>query len=77
MSDNVTTSLSNTVSEIQQPDSKKVLATPAIRKMAVENEVDLNTITGSGKEGRILEEDILKYIESLKGLLMELYNVLK
>ena len=73
----MTTSLSNTVSEIQQPDSKKVLATPAVRKMAVENEVDLNTITGSGKEGRILKEDILKYIESLKGLLMELYNVLK
>ena len=65
-----------TDNEIQHPDSKKVLATPAVRKMAVENEVDLNNITGSGKEGRILKEDILKYIESLKGLLLKLYNAL-
>lgn len=47
--------------------SDKVLATPAVRKMAIEQNVHLSDIKGSGQNGRILKEDILNYIESKTG----------
>lgn len=43
----------------------KVLATPSVRKMAMENKVKLEEIQGSGKDGRILKDDIVKHLESL------------
>lgn len=42
--------------------TSKVLTTPAVRKMAREHELDLVTITGTGKHGRVLKEDILGYL---------------
>ena len=42
----------------------KVLATPSVRKMAIENKVKLEDIQGSGKDGRILKDDIVRYLES-------------
>ena len=42
--------------------TSKVLTTPAVRKMAREHELDLATITGTGKHGRVLKEDILGYL---------------
>lgn len=39
--------------------SKKVLTSPAVRKLARENELDLSTITGTGPAERILKGDIL------------------
>lgn len=41
----------------------KVLATPSVRKMAMENKVDLDNVKGSGKDGRILKEDIINYLD--------------
>ena len=41
-------------------DSKKILATPSIRRLAKENGIDLNTIKGSGAGGRIVKEDLSK-----------------
>jgi len=41
----------------------KVLATPAVRRIAQEYGVDLGDIRGSGKEGRVLKEDILAHVE--------------
>jgi 2-oxoisovalerate dehydrogenase E2 component (dihydrolipoyl transacylase) len=38
---------------------KKVLTSPAVRKMAMEHELDLSTITGTGPAERILKGDIL------------------
>ena len=35
--------------------SSKVLTTPAVRKMAREHELDLSSINGSGKQGRVLK----------------------
>ena len=40
----------------------KVLSTPAVRKMAREHELDLATIVGTGKQGRVLKEDVLDYL---------------
>lgn len=45
----------------------QVLATPAVRRMAQENSVNLAEVKGTGKEGRILKEDVLRHIEQLKG----------
>ncbi|MBM4288598.1 MAG: 2-oxo acid dehydrogenase subunit E2 [Deltaproteobacteria bacterium] len=38
--------------------ARPVLATPVVRKLARELEVDLSQVTGSGPEGRILESDV-------------------
>jgi 2-oxoisovalerate dehydrogenase E2 component (dihydrolipoyl transacylase) len=39
----------------------KVLAGPAVRRLAREYELDLTQVPGSGKDGRILKEDIQRY----------------
>ncbi|MDX1593936.1 MAG: 2-oxoglutarate dehydrogenase complex dihydrolipoyllysine-residue succinyltransferase [Gammaproteobacteria bacterium] len=36
---------------------------PAVRKLVAEHDLDPSKITGSGKGGRILKEDVLKYLE--------------
>lgn len=47
-------------------DSGKVLATPAVRKIAMDHNITLAAVPGTGKDGRILKEDIMHYIEGLK-----------
>ncbi|KAJ1964786.1 hypothetical protein GGI12_001192 [Dipsacomyces acuminosporus] len=41
-----------------------VYATPAVRRVAREHSVDLKYVPGTGKDGRILKEDLLRFIES-------------
>ncbi|MBP1948750.1 dihydrolipoamide acetyltransferase family protein [Virgibacillus litoralis] len=43
-------------------DDKRVIAMPSVRKYARENEVSIQDVQGSGKNGRILKEDIDKYL---------------
>jgi 2-oxoisovalerate dehydrogenase E2 component (dihydrolipoyl transacylase) len=52
-----------TVAQLASAKSSKVLTTPAVRKMAREHSIDLSKISGSGKQGRILKEDILSYLQ--------------
>jgi 2-oxoisovalerate dehydrogenase E2 component (dihydrolipoyl transacylase) len=40
------------------------LATPAVRRVARENGVDLTAVVGSGKGGRVLKGDVLAFISS-------------
>ncbi|EGC38204.1 hypothetical protein DICPUDRAFT_93881 [Dictyostelium purpureum] len=40
----------------------KVLATPSVRHLAKANSIDLNKVQGTGKEGRVLKENILDFI---------------
>ena len=47
--------------------SGKMLATPAVRKMAMEHGINLSDVTGTGKEGRVLKEDIIRHVETMKG----------
>ena len=47
--------------------SSKVLTTPAVRKMAREHELDLSSINGSGKQGRVLKEDVLGFLSNGRG----------
>lgn len=41
----------------------KVLATPAVRRIAMENKVDLAKVTATGRNGRVLKGDVLEYLE--------------
>jgi 2-oxoisovalerate dehydrogenase E2 component (dihydrolipoyl transacylase) len=41
----------------------KVLTTPAVRRLARENDLDLSLIPSSGDGGRILKEDVLRFME--------------
>ncbi|UOE57546.1 2-oxo acid dehydrogenase subunit E2 [Bacillus sp. CMF12] len=45
---------------------KRVLASPFTRKIARENSIDIENITGSGPAGRILDEDIYRYLASVQ-----------
>lgn len=42
----------------------KSLATPAVRRIAMENNINLSDIKGTGKDGRIMKEDILNYLSA-------------
>ncbi len=39
---------------------------PLVKKIAAENNIDLNQVQGSGEGGRITKEDVLKYLETRK-----------
>lgn len=41
----------------------KPLLTPAVRRLCKENNLDPSSIRGTGKEGRILKEDVLRFLE--------------
>lgn len=43
--------------------AKRVIAMPSVRKFARENGVDIQLVKGTGKNGRILKEDIIRYME--------------
>ncbi|MBL4681801.1 MAG: 2-oxoglutarate dehydrogenase complex dihydrolipoyllysine-residue succinyltransferase [Pseudomonadales bacterium] len=42
------------------------IASPAARKIAEENKIDLSHVSGSGKGGRITKEDVLKAVASVE-----------
>lgn len=62
--------------EVAPSLSERVLATPAVRKMAIKHGINLSDITGTGKEGRVLKEDILRHIEMKEGMKEMLVNVI-
>ncbi|KAJ8291516.1 Lipoamide acyltransferase component of branched-chain alpha-keto acid dehydrogenase complex, mitochondrial [Rhodotorula toruloides] len=45
-----------------QPSNIEVLATPATRRFAREHNVDLASIAGTGRDGRVTKEDIWKFV---------------
>lgn len=46
---------------------KRIKAAPAAKKLATENNIDLELITGTGPDGRIVIKDVENYIENEKG----------
>ncbi|XP_027166760.1 lipoamide acyltransferase component of branched-chain alpha-keto acid dehydrogenase complex, mitochondrial [Coffea eugenioides] len=58
-------------SVLQRSAIKKVLSTPAVRSLAKEYGIDINDVVGTGKDGRVLREDVLNYVakkENIKDL---------
>ncbi|MCO5609331.1 hypothetical protein L7F22_063557 [Adiantum nelumboides] len=48
--------------------NRRVLTTPAVRQLACSHGIKLENVTGSGKEGRVLKEDVLKLVNVKEGL---------
>lgn len=51
--------------EPKDDNSKKILTIPSVRKMAVENNIKLQDVIGTGKDGRILKEDLLAHLQKV------------
>lgn len=43
--------------------SGEVIAAPAARKLAAENNIDLSAVSGTGKDGRITKEDVSAFMK--------------
>lgn len=58
----------NTVddSDVVERSIGKVLTTPAVRKIAKESMVDLTKVPATGRDGRVLKEDILAYLGQIE-----------
>jgi 2-oxoglutarate dehydrogenase E2 component (dihydrolipoamide succinyltransferase) len=54
-------------SSTDEAPSAETIASPAAKKMADENEIDVTRIEGTGKGGRVTKEDILKAVAQLEG----------
>lgn len=48
-------------------DVGETIASPAAKKMAHENKIDVTHIEGSGKGGRVTKEDVLKAVAAVQG----------
>lgn len=48
--------------EVEEDDGERVIAMPSVRKYARDKGVTISKVTGSGKNGRILKEDIDAYL---------------
>jgi pyruvate dehydrogenase E2 component (dihydrolipoamide acetyltransferase) len=55
---------------------KRVLASPAAKRLAKEHKIDLSLVKGSGSEGRIGEEDVGRFIEETSGILPKIKEVI-
>jgi len=55
---------------------KRVLASPAAKRLAREHGIDLSFVEGSGPEGRIVEEDVGRLIEEKRGIQPEVKEVI-
>ncbi|MFA3790302.1 dihydrolipoyllysine-residue acetyltransferase [Aliiglaciecola sp. SL4] len=47
----------------QKSINKKALASPAVRRLARENNLDITCVLGSGKKGRVLKQDIAAHLD--------------
>uniref|UniRef100_A0A4W3GWG9 Dihydrolipoamide acetyltransferase component of pyruvate dehydrogenase complex n=1 Tax=Callorhinchus milii TaxID=7868 RepID=A0A4W3GWG9_CALMI len=54
----------------QEIKGQRTLATPAVRRLAVENNIKLSEVVGTGKDARILKEDILNYLAKQTGAIL-------
>lgn len=51
------------LSQEVEKSNEKALATPAVRSIAKRHGIDLNKVPSTGKDGRVMKEDILNFME--------------
>jgi len=51
----------------EEAPAGETIASPAAKKMAEENRIDVTRIAGSGKGGRVTKEDVLKAVAEVEG----------
>ncbi|EFC48345.1 dihydrolipoamide branched chain transacylase E2 [Naegleria gruberi] len=51
-------------SDLAEASFGKTLTTPAVRRIARENNIDLTKVQATGRNGRVLKEDVLSYLEN-------------
>jgi pyruvate dehydrogenase E2 component (dihydrolipoamide acetyltransferase) len=54
---------------------KGALASPAAKRLARDRGIDLSLVKGSGPEGRIVEEDVRRFVEETRGILPKVKEV--
>src|SRR5688500_774256 len=54
----------STTATAERPDLSDVRATPAVRKLAAENGIDISQIEGTGLGGRVSKKDVEDYLAS-------------
>uniref|UniRef100_A0A8C6WWS9 Dihydrolipoamide acetyltransferase component of pyruvate dehydrogenase complex n=1 Tax=Neogobius melanostomus TaxID=47308 RepID=A0A8C6WWS9_9GOBI len=54
----------------QEIKGHKTQATPAVRRLAMENNIKLSEVVATGKDGRILKEDILNFLSKQTGAIL-------
>lgn len=45
-------------------EKSEIISSPSAEKMITENKIDVTQIDGTGKDGRILKEDVMSYLEN-------------
>ncbi len=64
------------VSPAVEEVKERVLASPAAKRLAREHGIDLSLVAGSGPEGRIVEEDVRRFIDEARGILPKVKEVI-
>ncbi|XP_071952222.1 lipoamide acyltransferase component of branched-chain alpha-keto acid dehydrogenase complex, mitochondrial-like [Antedon mediterranea] len=54
----------DSVTQLSDRLSTRAIATPAVKRLAAEHKINIADIQGSGKDSRVLKEDILKHIQA-------------
>jgi pyruvate dehydrogenase E2 component (dihydrolipoamide acetyltransferase) len=55
---------------------RRVLASPSAKRLAKEHAIDLSLVNGSGPEGRIVEEDVNRFMEEARGTLPKIKEII-
>ena len=55
---------------------ERVLASPSAKRLAREYGIDLSFVKGSGPEGRIVEEDVRRFMEEARGILPKIKEII-
>jgi pyruvate dehydrogenase E2 component (dihydrolipoamide acetyltransferase) len=62
--------------EPPQAVDERVLASPAAKRLAREHGIDLSLVRGSGPDGRIVEEDVQRFMEETRGILPRVKEII-